>query len=324
MAAVTAGISNEDKKEFLKLTRMKYTDQAKWYLNGFWKTAEKEAENIWNFTQKFIHFDEKKKAGCELDEFWSHKFLESLGETLTVVALREKLRKIDLDANGRMALLEYLCFRFSNSVHDAVHNPQGGSDNQKEVDAAAALLETLNTSLTELQAQLELQQKALDSQRTAEAAVRKAEEESRAAVASLQKEQDHYNAQIAILDTKAKDEKLGAAKRGMAASELAQLKSKDPLPLNRAKLTAAASLKKVEAERKRMEIATAECEAQTKRVEADQADMQAKVVKAQEALQALKMKGGSAYGALWWMDREIIEAQKYLPKSKQVGPPKRN
>jgi hypothetical protein len=32
---------------FLELTRMKYVDQAKWYLNGFWGSAEKEAENIW-------------------------------------------------------------------------------------------------------------------------------------------------------------------------------------------------------------------------------------------------------------------------------------
>ncbi len=64
--------------------------------------------------------------------------MESLGETLTVIELRAKLRKIglattasfaplssrwrcaewcwvwyglDLDADGKMALLEYLCFR---------------------------------------------------------------------------------------------------------------------------------------------------------------------------------------------------------------------
>jgi hypothetical protein len=64
----------------------KYAEQAKWYLNGFWKDgAEQEAENVWNFTQGFIKFDEKKASGNELDEFWSHKFLESIGETLTVL-----------------------------------------------------------------------------------------------------------------------------------------------------------------------------------------------------------------------------------------------
>jgi len=319
-----AVVSESDKKRFLELTRMKYADQAKWYLNGFWGAAEKEAENIWKFAQKFIELDQKHgKAGCELDEFLSHKFLESLGETLTVLELRQKLRKIDLDANGRMALLEYLCFRFHNSVAQAVNNPQGGGDNQKEIDAAATLLEQLNNALAELQKQLELQRVALENQRKAEASVQKAEDELRTAVTALHSQQEQYNKQCAELDAKTKDDKLGAAKRGVAASELAALKGKDPTPLNRAKLVQGAALKRVEAERKAMQLATVKVEEQTKKVEADQADAQNKVVQAQAALQDLKMKGGSAYGSLWWMDREIVEAQKYLPKSKQTGAPAR-
>jgi hypothetical protein len=44
--------------------------QAKWYLNGFWGAAEKEAENVWKFTQKFIELDKKGgKNGSSLDEF---------------------------------------------------------------------------------------------------------------------------------------------------------------------------------------------------------------------------------------------------------------
>ena len=36
------------KTSFLELTRKKYSDQAIWYLNGFWKDgAESEAEAIW-------------------------------------------------------------------------------------------------------------------------------------------------------------------------------------------------------------------------------------------------------------------------------------
>jgi hypothetical protein len=93
------------KSQFLELTRKKYSDQAIWYLNGFWKEgAEPESENVWNYAQKFIELDSRKKEGNELDEFWSHKFLESLGETLTVIQLREKLRKIDQDVNGTLSL----------------------------------------------------------------------------------------------------------------------------------------------------------------------------------------------------------------------------
>jgi hypothetical protein len=74
------------KSRFLELTRMPYVDQAKWFLNGFWAEGiEKECETVWKYAQKCIELDEKKKNGNELDEFWAHKFLESFGETLTVI-----------------------------------------------------------------------------------------------------------------------------------------------------------------------------------------------------------------------------------------------
>jgi hypothetical protein len=131
------------KTKFSELTRLKYVDQAKFYLNGFWtEGAEKEAENVWVAAHKFIELDDKKKGdGCELDEFQAHKFLESLGETLTVVALREKLRKIDLDANGKMALLEYLAYKYSKTVEAVVDSPQG--DNSGEVGGCVLLLPLL-------------------------------------------------------------------------------------------------------------------------------------------------------------------------------------
>lgn len=114
------------KTKFFEITRMKYAEQAKWFLNGFWNEgAEAEVENVWKCTQKFIELDEAKKGeGNELDEFWSHKFLESLGETLTVIQLRERLRKIDMDANGKMALMEYLLFKYKKTVQAAVNSNQ--------------------------------------------------------------------------------------------------------------------------------------------------------------------------------------------------------
>jgi hypothetical protein len=46
------------------------------------------------------------------------------------------------DANGKMALLEYLTFKFSKSIIDVVNAPQG--DNQEEVhDVLCAAFETL-------------------------------------------------------------------------------------------------------------------------------------------------------------------------------------
>jgi DNA repair exonuclease SbcCD ATPase subunit len=284
--------SSDDKlaAEFLALTRMKYVDQAKWYLNGFWtEGAEKEAETIFKFTQKFIELDDKKKAeGCELDEFQAHKFLESLGETLTVVALRERLRKIDLDCNGKMALLEYCCFKYSKGVKQIINAPQG--ENPEEVKAAGQKLE-------KVQAQLEEQRKAEES-------VKKAEAELRAAVEDLTKQEDSYKNAITTLENKSKDPSASTVAKSKAANELAQLKSEDPLPLRKAKITQEAALRKVEKERKKAEEETRKLEEMFNQ--------------AVEYLESVRRKGGAPLGAMWWMDRELKEAQKYLPKKKQL------
>jgi hypothetical protein len=43
-----------------------------------------------------------------------------------------------------------------------------------------------------------------------------------------------------------------------------------------------------------------------------------KVIEAEAFLEEAKSKGGVAHGAIWWLQRELKEAQKYLPKSKQT------
>jgi len=333
------------KQRFSELTRMHYIDQAKWFLNGFWANgASDEAESVWKYTHKCIELDEKKKKeGCELDEFQAHKFLEFLGETLTVVALREKLRKIDMDANGKMALLEYLAFKYGKTVQQIIDAPQG--DNQDEVNEAQAKLEAVQAALNDLQKQLADQQTALDAQKSAEEeqrktfeaqkaaeeAVRKAEAEQRAAVEDLERQEESYKTQIETLENKTKDSSLSTVQKSKASAELAQLKQEDPLPLRKAKITQQASLRKVEKERKAAEAAsekalaakteaeakTRELEEQTRRVEEAVRDTEAKAQEAHDFLEEVKKKGGVAHGAIWWMEKELKEAQKFLPKKKQ-------
>jgi vacuolar-type H+-ATPase subunit I/STV1 len=94
------------------------------------------------------------------------------------------------------------------------------------------------------------------------------------------------------------------------------LKSEDPLPLRRSKITAEAKLKPVEKARKEAEAATAVVAEQTRKVEEAVRDTEEKVREAVAYLEHAK-KQGTSPGALWWLDRELKEAQKYLPKSKQ-------
>jgi len=345
------------KVAFSEITRKTYVDQAKWFLNGFWDQQSAEAETVWNLTHKFIELDPKKKAGNELDEFWSHKFLESLGETLTVIQLRDKLRKIDLDANGKMSSVEYFCFKYSKSIQQIIDAPQGS--NQKELQEATERLDQVTAALVKLQKDLdeqktavqlltekeaeaksllEQQAMALAAQKTAEEAVRKAEAELKAIVDELKAQEEAKKQLLAGLEAKSKDEKLSQVNRSKAAAELAQAKQEDSSAHQKAKITQEAALRKVENQRKAQEVATQkaidakekaeqqkkeverakrDAEEKARAVEAAVKEAETKFQEAQEALEIAKKKGGTPMGAIWWMERELKEAKKYLPKSKQ-------
>jgi len=290
------------KAEFLKLTRMKYAEQAKWYLNGFWLDGgEAEAERVWSFTQGFIKFDEKKEKGNELDEFWSHKFLESIGETLTILELREKLKQIDMDKNGKMGLLEFLAFYFGKTVKQVLDAPQG--QNAAEVRQASEKLEAVQTALAE-------QSAALEKTKVAEETVKKAEAELKIAVDELHKQEEAYNSQVNTLTAKSEDSNASTVAKSKASAELAQLKAEDPLPLRKAKISQEAGLRKVEKERKALEVARADLE---KKV----AETEKAAAEAEEYLDNLKKQPANPFGAIWWLERELAEAQKYLPKKKK-------
>eukprot|EP00456_Euglypha_rotunda_P084141 TRINITY_DN842_c0_g1_i18.p1 TRINITY_DN842_c0_g1~~TRINITY_DN842_c0_g1_i18.p1 ORF type:complete len:232 (-),score=55.68 TRINITY_DN842_c0_g1_i18:11-706(-) len=142
-----------DKKlleQFQTVTTKKFTDQGIFFLNAYWKEHSEHAEDVWKFAQKFIELDkaawsalgkdsDEWKMGADVDEFYSHKFLETFGETMTVIKLRETLRAIDIDNNKRMSLIEYVIFKYTLSVKELLERPQG--TNEALVKAQQALEE---------------------------------------------------------------------------------------------------------------------------------------------------------------------------------------
>jgi len=147
------------------------------------------------------------------------------------------------------------------------------------------------------------------------------------------------------LESRSQDSSLTTVARNKSAAELAQLKQENPMPLRKAKITQEAALRKVEKQRKAAEQATAiaqgsseaadaaeraaeeaarfaeeaalECERQAQRVEESVRETEKKLQEAMDFLEEVKKKGGISFGAIWWMERELKETQKYLPKSKQ-------
>jgi small-conductance mechanosensitive channel len=214
---------------FSEICHMIYKDQAIWFLNGYWGNplGPNEANEVWKIVEKFAELDtltmDKKGAnGCELDVFWSAKFLENMNQTMTALARKDALRAIDADSNGFMSALEYLIWKWKKGVDETVDSPQGTSP------------------------ELEEAQKALRKVQQALAEVRRLQEELRVAVEDLKKQEEAYANRIKVLEAKASDASASLVSRNKAAAELAQVKGEDPLPLRKAKLTQEAALRKVQ------------------------------------------------------------------------------
>jgi chemotaxis protein histidine kinase CheA len=317
--------------QFQKITQLNFAEQAKWFLNAFWtRGAEPDKELIWSLAKKMTSFTKKGAAGTDLDELEAHKFIEALGETLTVIELRERLRKIDLNNDNKMAMIEYLLFRFpylgDNTVVACIEAPQ--ADNSAELAAAAKMVEVAEARMTEaIDGAAHAKVKQAEADKQAQEA-EQARQEAEHAEQENKKAMDELNAQEKAFDDK-KAELEGLAgtpgvKGGQAAAELLKLKNENPLPLRKAQAEQAASVKKAEkANAKATATANAAKEsASAAHAAAEAADASAAAAEkafadAQFELSELKRKPGCSNGSIWFMERDIEESQKFMPKKKQ-------
>jgi len=324
------------KSEFAELTAKTHTEQGIWWLNGFWKAgAEDYKEDIWTVVHQFIEcqidgpvlYGSKKqeyKEEADLDEFKSHRILEIMGETLTVVALRKRLKELDIDNNNRMAISEYLLDKYKKTPEELVNAPQGDLDPAK-LAAAQAACDAAGDALAAAQADAQAAaaakkaaEVALEVAQAAEAEVRAAEAELQAAIAEITRLEEEKAEKIAkcqaIIDSDA-----GAVKKGRAVQEKEQTLAEDPLPLRKAKITQQAALRKVEKARKLAEEETAKSAAAAEaaaaaKEEADRSEKAAEqaLQEALAALEELKKKGGTPMGKIWWMERVLAEKKKFM------------
>jgi len=243
----------------------------------------------------------KKNDGNALDEVNAHRFLELLGETLTVLALREELRRTGaIAANDRpklVPLTHYLLFRYKVDWHFLV-NTKG--DNSAELAEAQRLLDAVSTAFAESDRQAA-------AARLAEAPFKAAQEEVETAVNDVRAQEESKKKKTEDLQRKSTEG--GIVAQNKAKAELAQHLAEDPLPLQKAKITLEAALKKAEKARAPFEAATKIAEdalEQTRR----------RLAEAEAYLAEVKSKPGSPHGTFWWMDRELQERKAYLPTSK--------
>jgi len=147
---------------FAKITALTHFEQAVWWLNGFWEEGAQEIkEDIWNQAHLIVEVQTGAKIlygkrrvdqdqGCDLDEMKAHVFLEKVGETLTVRALRKRLSELDVDNNKRMALIEYLLAKYNKTPVQVVNSDQGSGVPPAEMAAAQKRLSDLSDLFSSL------------------------------------------------------------------------------------------------------------------------------------------------------------------------------
>jgi len=345
--------SNESEK-LAALSSKTYKEQCIWFLNAFWPQVGHDAAQIWTYKHTFDELDhDKKAAGCALDEVMAHRFLEKHNETLTVQAMRERLRATGaIGAQVRMVpIVHVLIFKYGMDWHHLVNAPQG---NKEEVAKAEALLAEVQeafqeseerdaeaaAALRESQAREREAKRAEDQAIRAEAAAREqeapfkaAQEEVDAALADVKAQEEYRERRTEEL--KRKSQEGGVVQQNKAKNELAQHLAEDPLPLRKAKITLEAALKKAEKARAPFEAATREAEAARAAASAAAAEAAKALKKAATAKAAAeaaleearrRLEEAEAYleeakkrlpeGQIWWLERELQEKRKYLPKAR--------
>jgi len=307
------------KDRFAQLCKLKYKDQAIWFLNGFWGDGidGKAANDVWGYVKKFIEldhmsFEKKGEEGNELDQFWSAKFLEDLNSTLTSTERKNALRDIDQDNNGKMSCMEYLVWIYKKSVEETVDAPQG--DNSAAIAAAQKKLDAVQTQLAECDRKIAENNASIERVKKEKVELAAAEVELKAAVEALHKEEEALATKKADLEKKSQ----GGGVSGMKAkNELAQLLGEDPLPLRRAKITQEAAVRRVTKQQALLAEAEVQLEETKRQLEAAYTDLESKMEEARVELEKVKSKPGGGKGAIWWMEREMFEADKRLPNAKQ-------
>jgi len=277
--------------------------------------------------------------GTALDEFWSHKFLEGIGKTLSVVEFRREFQKIDANCDKNMGLIEFLVWEFGFTVDELMKRPQGGATaelikaqamlNEVEVRFKAAQTALDKASVTEAEAKKTKEAalvKADAAAETAKAAATAAAEQQ-AAVDALKAQEDAYKAKKDELEKKSE---AGGVSGMKAKNELAQCLAEDPLPLRKAKLTAEAAAKKTDkanqtaqAARQEADVAKEKALIAAEVAERDRINAEAAVKEGEHALAEaeaylieVKSKGtGETFGTFWWLDRELKYRKEFMPKT---------
>jgi hypothetical protein len=251
------------------------------------------------------------------------------------------------EINKAQALLDEVTLAFQESEARAVEASAALREAQSKETAAKSREAEAKRTEAEAKAREAEARAREDEARQQEAPFKAAQEEVDRALADVKSQEDARDQKTNELQRKSNEG--GVVQQNKAKAELAQHLAEDPLPLRKAKITLEAALKKAEKARAPFEAATKQAEAaraiaeeaatqasaarkaaESARADAERARERSEqaAVAAEQALEDARrsleeaerylqeVKSRMPHGRSWWMEKELEERRKYLPKSK--------
>jgi len=232
--------------KFKEITALPTNDQVKFFLKAFASDFIGSFQSVLDLAGEFLRFAPDQNVK-DLDEFQGHRFLESKDETLTVVALREFLKEIDLDRNNRLAFIEYLLYKYKKTLRQLFTPPPVGQ--RPSPEALAALDEAITTYQVVVN-------KKVNFERRREELLKSISEEKGVKKADAQKELDTIKGAYEINLQKDAMNAKGAKARAQKAVE-DSIKNYDPYKEEQERLEREKKQKADEEERKKKEARAA-------------------------------------------------------------------
>jgi len=337
-----------DMDKLKSLCKKTYSEQAKWFLNAFWKAGPKvggkkeELEQVWTYCQNMQNLDSEGSAGCELEEFTAHRFLEKNTKALTWTDMRNAMKELDIDFDKKVSLTEFLVHHYKIDWKALVNSVQSvNKDAARMIKAAEEAVAQAQQKrdecikkLAEAAQDEEAATKAADEAKVAHDKQVEAENEVRAILEKIKGYQNALKARADKLQAIIDDPSVGTVKKMKAKHELMDLKNGararrkgisecNPELLRKAKIDQKAAVRKqkrftasAKAAADNAEDARQQAEESRKVAEQSVKDAEKAMEKAVEEVKKVRDScKGAGEGTVWWMGRELEEQKKYLPRA---------
>lgn len=155
---MSATISAKDLAAFARISELSVAEQARHFLRAFiadFTNGTHDIEEVLDLAAEFVSYTDSNDRSCcvELDEVQFHLFLERRDETMTIVAVRNKMKEIDLDSNNEISFTEYCLFKYEKTLGQLLAPEPAAND---------ALLRQLNEAIAAYEAILAKRQAKLE------------------------------------------------------------------------------------------------------------------------------------------------------------------